>query len=523
MANIQNQLEIWFDQEQPIPGEEIYRFLHAVKGTAGTIGLTALYEAVTQLMNQLEEQESRDWSPQELRSFLMSMVTITYEYHANQDLILPAGLSRGTEESKQPLLLVVDNDVQMLMTLKEELEKKGCLVIGTVNPDKAVSLYHDWKPDCLILDLPQREARRVMNELNEQIRKQLVWVIMTGCDEERERRLDAFRLGADDYYVKPLDLEELLIKLEIKLERKKWFDNALFLDELTGAYNRKFMKTQFEKLCSGPGLALAVLDLDNFKQVNDRYGHMVGDQTLHAFSEFIKCRLRREDSIIRFGGEEFVLLLPETRGEEAVGIVDRLRDEFASHSFETSAGELTVSFSAGVVEHRGSKEPLKYWLGLADQALYRAKSLGKNRVELAIPGSDKPVNAGWRVAIIDDDAIIRTMMAEYVSHFFPESVQAEIRTFGNGEIFLADDWHRQEGTYLLLLDGIMPRMDGLEVLQRVRAYSDSDKYNIIMLTGRKSEKDIVKALQLGADDYVTKPFGIQELEARVKRLIQRKK
>ncbi|MNR00296.1 Transcriptional regulatory protein OmpR [compost metagenome] len=96
----------------------------------------------------------------------------------------------------------------------------------------------------------------------------------------------------------------------------------------------------------------------------------------------------------------------------------------------------------------------------------------------------------------------------------------EIRTFADGEAFFSDEWHHSEGAYLLILDRMMPRMNGMEVLTRLRAEYPADKYRILMLTGNGDETEIAQAIQAGTDDYVTKPFRLPELEARIRRLLQ---
>ncbi|MGC5326115.1 response regulator [Brevibacillus sp. SYSU BS000544] len=121
------------------------------------------------------------------------------------------------------------------------------------------------------------------------------------------------------------------------------------------------------------------------------------------------------------------------------------------------------------------------------------------------------------LGIIDDDPIVRKMLGEH----FAVMPDIEIKTFREGESFLLDAWHQQNGHFLLIIDGNMPRIDGYEVVYRLRKEYDWNKYRILMLTGRKSEQDIVRAFELGVDDYLTKPFKLSELDARVKRYIQR--
>jgi diguanylate cyclase (GGDEF)-like protein len=169
-------------------------------------------------------------------------------------------------------------------------------------------------------------------------------------------------------------------------------------DELTGLHNRRHLMallTQEHARATrfGTPFAVALIDIDFFKQVNDRYGHQVGDELLQGFSTFVAERARQldrlgsvepEPTVGRYGGEEFLLLLPHTSLDGAVACVDRLRAEVASHPFQTSGGPLLTSFSAGAAQHCAG-ESIASLLHRADTALYEAKGQGRNRTGRAAP------------------------------------------------------------------------------------------------------------------------------------------
>jgi len=115
------------------------------------------------------------------------------------------------------------------------------------------------------------------------------------------------------------------------------------------------------------------------------------------------------------------------------------------------------------------------------------------------------------------------MLENLFKEFDVEKYELEVQAYQDGISFFEDEWHRTNEEYLIILDGVLPKMDGIEILQKLRQYPESSRYTILMLTGRKAESDIVRALNLGADDYLTKPFSIRELEARIKVLVQRVK
>jgi len=155
------------------------------------------------------------------------------------------------------------------------------------------------------------------------------------------------------------------------------------------------------------------------------------------------------------------------------------------------------------------------------QALYKAKENGKERVETLDQPMLNILKMPLYVSIIDDDAIIRTMLLRILNTMEIDQYELSLEAFEGGMPFFESNRLALQGEHFLILDGVMPAMDGIEILQKVKKMKNSTNVYVLMLTSRKSENDIERAIKLGADDYVTKPFSIKELQARIKRLIQR--
>ena len=530
LFHIHKQLETWFSLDGPISHEDLYRFLHSLKGTSGTIGLADLSDLSQTLLDQMEHMQAKEWQTHEWRPFLLDLIALCYEHHPEQEVLLEdPTLKRENNYENQPLILILDDDVTLLMYLKENLEKLNWSVIATVYPHKALDYFHDMNPDCLILDLniPETGGFQVMQTLSEKIKKQYVPTTVVSIDCDRQTRFHAYRLGADDVMCKPLDIEELAVRLERQLRRKRWMDRILFVDDLTGVYNRNSLSDTYKRLLSdaqrtSTPLSIGFLDIDHFKGVNDTHGHLIGDQVLNRFATFIQSRAEKHDILFRYGGEEFLLLMPRTTVQEAKLRLEHILDAFTKEVFDSPEGAFSLSFSAGVVQIDDAEKPFPLWVEAADTALYTAKNLGRRRIEVAAQTDETEVpSVKIKVAIIDDDSMIRTMLVDSVQASFDGWMYADVQQFQDGEAFFNNNWHLGTESYLVILDGIMPKMDGLEVLQRIRNLPNAKRYTIIMLTGRTEEQDIVRALQLGADDYMTKPFSMRELEARIKRLVKR--
>ncbi len=175
----------------------------------------------------------------------------------------------------------------------------------------------------------------------------------------------------------------LIVKEE--MEKRKLLEKAI-KDHLTQLYNRFYLEETATRELErakryGFPVSLVLFDLDNFKEVNDRYGHQAGDMVLIKFAEVLRSSIRTSDVPVRYGGEEFVLLFPHTSEEEAVAVAERIRQRFEAVTFNFNGEKVSLTVSAGVSSCEGGTCTLNELLEQADKAMYRAKRSGKNRVE----------------------------------------------------------------------------------------------------------------------------------------------
>ncbi|KML44553.1 hypothetical protein VL14_04720 [Cytobacillus firmus] len=416
----------------------------------------------------------------------------------------------------------------MLILLKDALESRGWMVIASTELEVAAEQYYDHRPDCLIIDinLEGESGFKFLESLQKHTRNKYVPKIMISVSNDRETRLDSYKLGADDFISKPIDLEEFLLRIERHLENKKLFDQSAMIDELTRVYNRRFFEDSLAVFMNEFSrnhriFSLAILDLDFFKNINDTYGHPAGDTVLAEFAKYLKENVRQTDYVFRYGGEEFIILFSGATDFESKIALEKILQGFSEKRFEQCGHSFSVTFSAGVsmVDQPGiEKESI---VRATDQALYEAKQKGRARVEC---GKADPIAQHKKklyVSVIDDDSIIRMMLTKVLSNMEFDHADLDIQAFEDGRKFLHSNRIEEKGPHFLILDGIMPVMDGLEVMQEMKKSKRAKDIHVLMLTGRKSEQDIARALKLGAEDYVTKPFSLTELEARIHRLIKR--
>ena len=221
-------------------------------------------------------------------------------------------------------------------------------------------------------------------------------VLLITDPDESTRLLRALELGVNDYIIRPIDVNELRARVRTQLRRKLYADrlrdrlsDAMELaltDSLTGLHNRRYLDSHLKSLTErasidGKSVALLIFDIDFFKGVNDSYGHEAGDDVLREFAERLKRGVRGIDLVARMGGEEFVVVMPETDAAYASVIAERLRRDVEREVFATRSGEaLKVTVSIGVAEFRGAADSVDALIKRADQALYAAKRRGRNRV-----------------------------------------------------------------------------------------------------------------------------------------------
>jgi two-component system cell cycle response regulator len=209
--------------------------------------------------------------------------------------------------------------------------------------------------------------------------------------------LRGLEIGINDYLVRPVDSNEMLARVRTQVRKKRYSarmrDNMqlsiemAITDALTGLYNRRYMETHLasavdQAMCRGKPLTLLVLDVDHFKSINDAYGHDAGDDVLREFAIRLRKSIRGIDLACRYGGEEFVVVMPETEMAIGATVAERIRRRIATEPFTIRNGTtvVDVTISIGIAALASANDHPSAILKRADQALFRAKREGRNRV-----------------------------------------------------------------------------------------------------------------------------------------------
>jgi len=283
-------------------------------------------------------------------------------------------------------VIVVDDSRATADFVKGILEQAGMVCRTVDEPLATLDAIRDFRPDLVLTDLYMPTCAGP--ELAALIRMHPgflgIPIVYLSSEMDPDLRIEALRQGADDFLSKPIRPEHLVASVQVRCQRSRLLRSQMLRDSLTGLYNHTTLKDRLESEVSRAQrsrspLCCAMIDLDHFKSVNDTHGHAVGDRVIVSLARLLRRRLRKNDVVGRYGGEEFALLLPDTPLDDARVVLDSLREAFHAIPQTGVRGPFSTSFSCGVAEFLPG-ESAESLNDAADQALYRAKAGGRNRV-----------------------------------------------------------------------------------------------------------------------------------------------
>lgn len=304
------------------------------------------------------------------------------------------------EALTQASVLVIDDDVVQSRAVSEKLSPIVKEIKLFSDPELALEEagLNDYDAIIVSTQMIEVDGLRICSQLrsNEKTRNKSLIVLVD--EQDTGILVKALEIGVNDYVMTPIDVNELIARVKTQVRRSRYQDqlrtsvqtsiSLAVTDGLTGLYNRRYMDTHLETMindhmAADKSLAVMIMDIDHFKHVNDTYGHNVGDEIIKQFAERIMQTVRPSDLAVRYGGEEFVVIMPGTSFENAKIVADRVRANIENVPFKVSTEEglLTKTCSVGYtsLNRAGGDDPGKI-LKRSDEALYEAKNSGRNLV-----------------------------------------------------------------------------------------------------------------------------------------------
>ena len=395
-----------------MPGMDGYEVCEHLKAAPGTAFIPVI------MVTALSQQEHRlkglqagadDFVTKPFDDFsLITRINALLRYNAvaselrqrESSAVQSGGLNSDTEfaEMDRPArVVVIDQNEHRSKRIKNYLTEAGHKTASLQDEDTGLS---SDGIDVMVLPLAQQgfDPLRLCAQFKMGERTRSVAILIV-CDEtNREKAMKALELGASDVISAPVDRDELVARVLTQTRRTRYIEilrrrvdrgmELSIIDSLTGLYNRRYMVSQLKQLLNRSAqddspVSIVALDIDHFKAVNDTHGHGVGDKVIQEFAERLQEQVRPMDIVCRHGGEEFLVIMPDTTGDMACTAAERMRRSIAGEPFsiESPMISLDITVSAGVATEEGHGQSFEALLKRADDALYRAKKFGRNRVE----------------------------------------------------------------------------------------------------------------------------------------------
>jgi len=411
-------------------------------------------------------------------------------------------------EGEKAVILSIEDDPSVSKLIEAGLSSPNRKILVAETSINALRILSREKVSLILLDLnlPDVDGRNLLVILQEMPSAQQIPVIVLSGTKSIETKTECFALGAVAYFEKPFDMYLLTAAVASSLTLKAEFSSAE-IRKLPDTSEENIKQTdQLRK-----ELSIGVIELDHFKSIIESFGQTAAEEILHRFYRIMRATFRKTDHLDQQDDVRFVVSLANTNLGGAVRAIEKARHKIRTGNFRSPDGEnLEITFSAGVAELMNDKT-LNDTIDEANMYLQYVKTSGGNQIRAAKAFDE---SSPGKIIIAEDDELT----ASVIKHRL-EQDKFEVLHFQDSASTLSAV--SEVDVSLLILSTRMPVMDGFELLKKIRSNDKLSDVPIILLSSTQNEADIIRGFDLGADDYITKPFSPEEMKARIHRLLLR--
>ncbi len=439
----------------------------------------------------------------------------------------------------KPRILIVDDERSNIHVLDEILRDDYDIMVALTGKQAIRRAGSETPPELILLDIqmPEMDGFAVCTELQSRPETREIPIIFITAMSNQKDEQRGLELGAVDYVTKPFHPAIVQARIRIHLDLKRQRDilsRISGIDGLTGVANRRrldqFLDFEWRRcIRTGSFISFLMMDIDHFKEYNDHYGHMAGDDCLREIASVLAANAARQtDLVARFGGEEFACVMPETDIAGAITVAKRMLQAVTHlsipHAFSPIAPQVTISAGVATLAPAQARDNPRTLIEKADHWLYNAKRNGRNQVAwdpdvYPLPPGMVPSRLHFQepekthakplILLVDDERINLNVLEA----IFKDECDTDTATSGEQALMRASDHPKPD---MILLDIQMPHMDGYSVCQILKNDPSTRDIPLMFITILTEGADQSRGFALGAVDYITKPFHPAVVLARVK-------
>lgn len=483
-----------FENSQEDPWSSICRMARRLRRTSGMYGFPEISQAAERLLNASDKQQTK---------------------RVNQLIqVLEQAIDGSKVERVAVLVVEADQDIARMLQVTLTTANRDVIIASSAKQAREIVSQQEISLIVLNLNLPREDGRDLLLEFRENGGMERVPILVLCPSNSSQIMAECFALGANSVFADPYDPAALSSAVSTRLRRQAMVGGK---DRITGLPNRATFQEAFQRIVtlknfSEHALSVAVLSFDHFSSIDELYGGKTSNEVLQKAVEVIMQALRDADLLARWQHDKFVALFPNATVTDAVSKLEKALYAVQHTSFKGQSGHVfDLSFSAGVVAVASATETLTPCIQRAEKHVEQARSSGGGQIVTTAEGLAK---AKTKILLVEDDAAVLSIVKRSL-----EREGFKVTSFMDGT--KAVEAAPGLAAHAVVLDVKLPGMDGFEILRRLRKTPAYAHQPIILLSALTEEQHVVQGLELGADDYIVKPFSPPELIARVKRHLEK--